>query len=181
MTKPVSIRIPTPTASVKDTPSLMAQTIAGLHEQEEARKSATESLLRALESRSASASPTRQASPPQRLLKPFSSLVHMQEPSKLRPGRSDRVKTYQEQLRALQEQTVPPPDSHSLGEMRRVYGSKRLKAVGAGPRMSVRRNAAPPLKTYTQRLKELKPDIPVVRVVPAYVSLSLLLFIEATF
>lgn len=102
-----------------------------------------------------SGSPTRQQH------KSFTSLVHLQDPTKLRKSTENEPLTYQDQLHALQEQTVPPPDPNSAVEMKKVYGSKRVKIPGA--KTSVRKGQ---VKTYSQRLKELKPDQSQARVLP---------------
>lgn len=143
----------------------MAQTITNLQRQDALKKSETELLLKSLESRSSNpAQHQRQSSssPPQRLLKSFTSLVHLQEPEKLRTQTETTPLTYQDQLQALQEQTVIV-DTNSLSEMRKVYGSKRFKLPGA--KMSIRKHHGP-LKTYAERLKELKPAQSQAKVMP---------------
>lgn len=160
-----------PLGQVSERPSLMARTISDLQHQEALRKNQSDSLLKSFEARSSlnqSPSPSRQQqahSPPQRLLKGFSSYVHLQDASKLRRGASRPVLTYQEQLRALQEQTVPPPQP-TLAEFKKVYGSSRVKLAGA--KTSMRRPGQ--VKTYAERLKELKPEYSQARVVSRYVS-----------
>lgn len=147
----------------------MARTISELVHKEAVKQSRTELLFRSLEARSQSP-PSRKHShsPPQRLIKPFSSLVHMREPGKLRRSVEKQPLTYQQQLLALQEQTVPPPEA-TLAEARKVYGSRRIKMPGA--KMSTRRTGH--VKTYAERLQELKPPQLQVIVVPRYFIISI--------
>lgn len=156
-------------------PSLMAQTIADLQRKEAVKKSQSDLLLRSFEARSIRHSPSppnRQAvSPPQRLLKGFSSCVHLQDPAKLRNRTEHPSLTYQQQLLALQEQTVPPPQP-TLAEFKKVYGSNRVKLAGSN--VSVRKHGQ--VKSYAERLKELKPAQLQARVVPRYIFLFLLIF-----
>lgn len=146
-------------------PSLMACTIADLQRKEAIKKAQSEFLMRSLESRFSSPPHRKSISPPQRLLKSFTSIVRLQDPAKLRQNKHKPL-TYQEQLRTLQMQTVQPPDPTSLAEMKKVYGSKRVKMAGA--KMSTRRPQHPLVKTYAERLQELKPAQLNTRVVPGY-------------
>jgi hypothetical protein len=143
------------------TPSLMAKTIIELNRKESMKQAEAERILKQLEQRARLVAAAGQNStalinntsnnPLVQIIKPFTSYVKLQDPSKLRPDIENKPLTYTEQLMMHQEKTVElEPDSTELFKM---YGSQHVPGVYKNYVKQSPRSK----KTYTQRLKEMVP------------------------
>ena len=137
-------------------PSLMAKTIMQLKKKEIEKQIETENLLYMLENRAKSITNTQdKPQKPIKLIKPFTEMVKLQEPDKLRDHPDHKPLTYTEQLMKHQESTITlnQTQSTSKTDMYKLYGSKRVKGIYDGYVKESPRK----VKTYSQRLKEMKP------------------------
>jgi len=136
-------------------PSLMAQTITQLKRQESMKQAETERILRQLENRAQSIVKQDEKLKQIKYIKSFTDFVHLQNPNKLRNHPDHKAISYGEQLMMHQENTIKPETSStSMNQLFKVYGTRRVKGVynnyeRQGPRQ---------VKTYSERLRELKPQ-----------------------
>lgn len=137
-------------------PGLMTKTILDLQRKDSLRRGENEHLLKELEMRFTSRDDNRPTNAPTKRIKSFSSMVRLQDPSKLRRRTENKPLSYNEQLMALQESTVVPQTSAtSLNEMVKLYGSHRVRGMNESTSSGRKTNRQ--TKTYSQRLKELRP------------------------
>jgi hypothetical protein len=136
-------------------PSLMAQTIAQLKRQETLKQAETERILRQLENRAQSIAKKEEKPKQIKYIKSFTDIVHLQNPDKLRNHPDHKAISYGEQLMMYQENTIKPETSDTnMNQLFKIYGTRRVKGVynnyeRKGPRK---------VKTYSERLRELKPQ-----------------------
>ena len=134
-------------------PSLMAQTMIKMKENETKKSFETERLLRDLEHRAQQMEKKpNQAKTVTKKIKPFTSLVRLQDPNRLRAKREHEPLTYGQQLKLHQETTVEP-EPMDENELFKVFGTHRVKGHFDGYVKNTPRN----VKTYAERLRELKP------------------------
>ncbi len=155
-----TIDLPTAQMSLENRkPSLMAKTIMQMKRKEEAKQCEAENLLRSLEMKARSmvnndSNEKSSAHSKKKIVKPFTELVKLQEPTKLRDHPEHKPLTYTQQLMKHQESTITLQTSQTnINQAFKVYGTKRLKGVyDTYVKESPRR-----VKTYSERLKELRP------------------------
>ena len=142
-------------------PSLMAKTIDDLQRRQ---RSAERRQLRELEMRASqltndslvsSPSPSLRPRSSHRQLRPFDEMVHVREPHKLRAKAEHAPLTYTQQLKQLTPATATSSSSSTplnVNEVRKVYGSRRVKGIYQSYVKSGPRRATP----YTQRLQSMQ-------------------------
>jgi hypothetical protein len=134
-------------------PSLMAQTMIKMKENAAKKSVETERLLRDLEQRAQQMEQKpRQAKTVSKKIKPFTSFVRLQDPNRLRAKREHEPLTYGQQLKLHQETTVEP-EPMDENELFKLFGTHRVKGHFDGYVKSTPRK----VKTYAERLRELKP------------------------
>jgi hypothetical protein len=152
---------PTPTSSkLTKKPSLMTKTILALEKKESNKKNETDRLLKQLEER-ANLIQTTQKPIKTNKIKSFTSMVHLQEPSKLRAHPDHKSLTYGEQLKNCQSDATitsvtssKMPKITSKNQIYKIYGTKRVPGLYKGYIKQTPRK----VKTYSDTLKELKPN-----------------------
>ena len=133
-------------------PTLMGKTIEQLERKEKLKQASTEALLKDLEYRAKAILKPPIENPHVKLIKPFTSFINLQNPSKLRTGIDRKPFTYQQQL--AKHQSVPTkPTISTEKQMMKLYGTKRVPGLYKG----YNKGATQKPKTYTETLKSLKP------------------------
>lgn len=132
-------------------PSLMARSIMELKKKEQQKQNETERLLKELELRASLVGQSLNestTSKPAIIIKPFTDYVHLQEPNKLREEPDHKPLTYGQQLKMHQETTVVQQTNPY-----KVFGSHRVPGIYK----SYVKQSPRQTKTYSERVKELKP------------------------